>query len=112
MQWKGQEKIVSRFELELRDTELLPVSKYLFNVVGKNIRPRLVSSVAGAVNVEYQLDADVKENVRRRQELVVEMCEMFHTASLYHDDVIDHADTRRGQPSVPAAWSIRHADNN
>ena len=37
------------------------------------------------------------------------MCEMYHTASLYHDDVIDNADIRRGQPSVPAAWSTKHS---
>jgi octaprenyl-diphosphate synthase len=30
--------------------------------------------------------------------------EMVHTATLVHDDVIDHAQTRRGQPSANVVW--------
>ena len=33
------------------------------------------------------------------------ICEMFHTSSLLHDDVIDHAETRRGKISVNTKWS-------
>ena len=32
-------------------------------------------------------------------------CELVHLGSLYHDDVIDEAVTRRGVPSVNARWS-------
>ena len=107
-QWEGQKKIVSRFESALCGTDLLPVSKYLFNVTGKNIRPRILSAMAGAVNDHREEDRGMRE-VEQKQDLVMQMCEMYHTASLYHDDVIDNADTRRGQPSVPAAWSTKHS---
>ena len=30
---------------------------------------------------------------------------MFHTSSLLHDDVIDHAETRRGKESVNSKWT-------
>merc|ERR1740137_176242 len=107
-QWEGQKKIVSRFESALHGTELLPVSKYLFSVTGKNIRPRIISAMAGAVNAHKEENMDMGQ-VEKKQDLVTQMCEMYHTASLYHDDVIDNADMRRGQPSVPAAWSTKHA---
>ena len=107
-QWEGQKKIVNRFESTLQGTELLPVSKYLFSGTGKNIRPRIISAMTGAVNAHTDVDLDMVE-VDKKQDLVTQMCEMYHTASLYHDDVIDNADMRRGQPSVPAAWSTKHA---
>ncbi len=32
------------------------------------------------------------------------IAEMIHTASLVHDDILDHAETRRGKPSLNAAF--------
>ena len=32
---------------------------------------------------------------------------MIHTASLLHDDILDHAHTRRGKPSVNSNWDAR-----
>ena len=90
-QWEGQKKIVSRFEAALCGTDLLPVSKYLFSATGKNIRPRIISAMAGAVNAHRENMMGMVE-VEQKQDLVTQMCEMYHTASLYHDDVIDNAD--------------------
>ena len=61
--------------------------------------------MAGAVNVQ----AGDPAQLNWKQEMVVEMVEMYHTSSLYHDDVIDAASTRRGQPTASSAWSPRHA---
>ena len=35
--------------------------------------------------------------------------ELIHAASLIHDDVIDDADIRRGEPTVKAKWDNRIA---
>ncbi|XVF27277.1 hypothetical protein REPUB_Repub14bG0092900 [Reevesia pubescens] len=38
--------------------------------------------------------------LRRRQQLIAEITEMIHVASLIHDDILDDADTRRGIGSL------------
>ncbi len=37
--------------------------------------------------------------------------ELFHTAALLHDDVIDSSETRRGKPSTHAAFASGHREN-
>ena len=43
------------------------------------------------------------------QRRLAEITEMIHTASLFHDDVIDKADTRRGVPSANRAFGNKLA---
>ena len=55
--------------------------------------------------VSYALNAQSTynrkpESVLPLQKRLAEITEMIHTASLFHDDVIDKASTRRGIPSV------------
>ena len=56
---------------------------------GKMLRSKLILEIAGVNEESIKLCAVV---------------EMIHAASLLHDDVIDDADTRRGQPSVNALY--------
>ena len=62
---------------------------YVLGARGKQIRPILTilcSKLHGKQN------SDATE--------MAAIVEIFHTASLIHDDIIDNADTRRGRPSV------------
>jgi octaprenyl-diphosphate synthase len=71
------------------DAKLLEVLNYgLFNG-GKRIRPLLVALAS-------RLCGNTDENVYRLG------CafEYLHAATLFHDDIIDNSDTRRGNPSV------------
>ena len=51
------------------------------------------------------------ERVEELQKQIAIICEMFHTSSLLHDDVIDHAETRRGKVSVNTKWTQARASN-
>mmetsp|Transcript_81999 Transcript_81999/g.163823 ORF Transcript_81999/g.163823 Transcript_81999/m.163823 type:complete len:566 (-) Transcript_81999:269-1966(-) len=49
------------------------------------------------------------EGVLASQRRLAEITEMIHTASLFHDDVIDQADTRRGVPAANRAYGDKLA---
>jgi octaprenyl-diphosphate synthase len=61
---------------------------------GKMLRSKLILKIAGVHEQSIRLCAIV---------------EMIHAASLLHDDVIDEANTRRGQPSVNALYDNKTA---
>ncbi|KAK5781800.1 trans-hexaprenyltranstransferase PWA37_003722 [Arxiozyma heterogenica] len=52
---------------------------------------------------------DKENGILPRQRRLAEIVEMIHTASLLHDDVIDHADTRRGKPSGNVVFTNKMA---
>lgn len=60
---------------------------------GKRLRPALLL-MAGRL-----CGAPLDESVRFGA-----VFELIHTATLIHDDVIDHADTRRAKPTLNALW--------
>jgi heptaprenyl diphosphate synthase len=71
---------------------------HLLSAGGKRLRPTLSLSAAYAV---YGTAAPASDDAVTGGAAV----ELVHLGSLYHDDVIDEAETRRGVPSVNARWS-------
>ncbi|GAA3800775.1 polyprenyl synthetase family protein [Sphaerisporangium flaviroseum] len=80
------------------DPFLSTVATHLLAAGGKRIRPALVLLAARFGDPD-------RPTVLRAAAAV----ELMHVASLYHDDVMDEAATRRGVPSVNARWSNRVA---
>lgn len=71
-------------------------SRYLIDAGGKRFRPLLVL-LAGALGGRPSHDDSlVKAGV---------VVELVHISTLYHDDVIDAADMRRGAPAAHVRWS-------
>ena len=60
---------------------------------GKRLRPALLLLVARALGHQSDLAP-----------LLAVVIEFIHTATLLHDDVVDHADLRRGRKTANAVW--------
>nr|WP_314841090.1 polyprenyl synthetase family protein [uncultured Microbacterium sp.] len=68
-------------------------SRYLYEAGGKRIRPvlTLLAAQLGDGNTDRVID-------------VAKALEITHLGSLYHDDVMDGADRRRGVPAAQTVW--------
>ena len=62
--------------------------------------------MANAVNIHLN-PTSTSESMVRKQNNVALIAEMYHTASLYHDDVLDKAELRRAKTSVNHLWGQR-----
>jgi heptaprenyl diphosphate synthase len=80
-------------EMSFADNLADVTSRYLLDAGGKRVRPTLTLLTA-------QLGDGNNNDVIRAAEVV----EITHLASLYHDDVMDEAQMRRGVPSAQAVW--------
>ncbi|GAA1997386.1 polyprenyl synthetase family protein [Microbacterium pumilum] len=91
----GLERVDRNLELELRVTDALAdaTSRYLYDAGGKRIRPMLALLTCRLG--EGATDAVIE---------AATALELTHLGSLYHDDVMDAADKRRGVPSAHAVW--------
>jgi heptaprenyl diphosphate synthase len=74
------------------------MARHLSSAGGKRFRPMLL---LGAAGLGFDLHGEVDNDKAARAALVVELT---HVASLYHDDVMDEAELRRGAPSVNKRW--------
>ncbi len=80
------------------DRFLSEVAGHLLGAGGKRLRPTLTLCASYAARGAG--DATSADAVTGGAAV-----ELVHLGSLYHDDVIDEAETRRGVPSVNARWS-------
>ena len=87
-----------RESVEHPDRVLGEVAAHLVKAGGKRIRPTLT---LGAAYASTNGTRPAPEDAVTGAVAV----ELVHLGSLYHDDVIDEAETRRGVPSVNARWS-------
>ena len=97
---KNLSKYLDNFENRLyeisssKDSYLNDISQYLIKAGGKRFRPicTLLAGELGNGNNEKIIDAAVA-------------VELIHLGSLYHDDVIDEAETRRSVQSANVKWN-------
>ena len=66
---------------------------YIINSGGKRLRPAIALLSARACG--YQGDAHIN---------LATIIEFIHTATLLHDDVVDHSEMRRGQETANSVW--------
>ncbi|MCM3666663.1 heptaprenyl diphosphate synthase component II [Mesobacillus subterraneus] len=84
--------------IEAESQLLRQASLHLLKAGGKRIRPVFV--LLGGKFGTYDINV-IKD--------VAVSLELIHMASLVHDDVIDDAELRRGQPTIKAKWDNRIA---
>jgi len=91
----GLQRVDAALERELRVADALAdaASRYLYDAGGKRVRPMLALLTA-------QLGEGTTDEVVESATAL----EMTHLGSLYHDDVMDAADKRRGVPSAHEVW--------
>jgi len=115
---------VVRDELDAESLTLRDSAQHFFGKgrarEGKRVRPVLVLLVGAttALNspkreAETELDDEARaaaaEDAFTKRKQLAAITEMIHTASLIHDDVLDAADTRRGDAAVHRLYSTKAA---
>ncbi len=84
-----------------RNPILYAAAEHLFQAGGKRMRPAIVFLLSRAIAGD--------EDISARHRRLAEITEMIHTASLFHDDVVDEADMRRGVETVNYRFGNRIA---
>jgi octaprenyl-diphosphate synthase len=75
------------------DPQIVPYARYALDGSGKRLRPTLVALAARTLGP-----------VQEAHVTAAVIIEMVHLATLVHDDVMDEAEIRRGQPTLAANW--------
>lgn len=93
--------IEQRFQSILQNREpknLYDPMLYILMQPGKRLRPQLV-----------HIASELFDGDREQAEQVALAFEMLHNFTLIHDDIMDKADVRRGQPTVYKKWNTNIA---
>ena len=88
--WRLQQVLGSTY------AQLTEAAHYACSTGGKRVRPLLMAVAHRALGAE---------STQPIHSLAAAF-QLIHTATLVHDDVIDHAETRRGRPSMPRAFGV------
>ncbi|MCP4461087.1 MAG: polyprenyl synthetase family protein [Cytophagales bacterium] len=88
------DKEIGRLQFNSRPENLYEPMAYMLGLGGKRIRPLLVL-------LGYSLFKNDPEKITKSALAV----EVFHNFTLMHDDILDKAPLRRGQPSVHEKWN-------
>ena len=89
-------------QLQSRYEDLAAVLAHGSQLGGKRMRPALVM-LAGRAIAGRRVEQDPA--LRDRLLTMATVVELVHTATLIHDDLLDHAETRRKFPTVHARWN-------
>ena len=87
-----------REQLPSESEVIRAVGDHIISSGGKRIRPAVLL-----------LAGELCGYTGPRRVQIAAAVELLHTASLLHDDVVDHSPLRRGRPSAMALWGNRRA---
>lgn len=92
--WAGYvERALKQVDYPVQPEGLYEPIEYVLSMGGKRLRPSLLLMACGLFST------DVSSAVPAAVGL-----ETYHNHTLLHDDLMDHADMRRGQPTVHKKW--------
>src|SRR5690606_13711860 len=86
---------LAQFTKQRQPESLYNPVNYILNLGGKRLRPVLTLMTTDIFNGDYKNAMNAALSV-----------EVFHNFSLIHDDIMDDAPLRRGQPTVHEKWDI------
>lgn len=85
-------------QLPATPSELYDPARYMLNLGGKRIRPLICLMASDLFSGKHE------------EALPAAMAlELFHNFTLVHDDIMDNAPLRRGQPTVHVKWNVSTA---
>lgn len=89
------DRALNTLDIAQSPSELYDPVRYVLEGKGKRIRPILLLLSAQTFDVSIQEALPAALAV-----------EVFHNFTLVHDDIMDHADTRRGRETVHVKWDV------